>query len=262
MSSIPSLFSSNQPLQQATFSGGYVANNGAENNLLDLMYDGFYALFLLKNGNAPKDDAVFLKKLQDFLHDVDNRAKKLGISADYVNDAKYAYCAAVDETILRSTFSIRATWERRPLQLVLFGDQLAGETFFKKLEEIRIKGAAHVQVLEVFYVCLLLGFQGRYLLESPEKLPYLTARLGEEIANIKGKSAGFAPNWDRPDQVSHRIRSEMPLWGVAATLALISILVFMSINKVLTKHTNEVISHYNEVIQMAPNQASFNMTLP
>lgn len=262
MANTPSLLNLNQQPSNLPFSSGYTAHSGSDKNLLDLMYDGFYALFLLKNGNSPKDETAFLKKLQGFLNTVDNNAKKLGISADDVYAAKYAYCAAVDEIVLRSTFSIRSSWERHPLQLVLFGDQLAGENFFKKLEELRLKGATHVQALEVFYMCLLLGFQGRYMLESPEKLPYLTSRLGEEIANIKGKSAGFSPFWDRPDQISNRIRSEMPLWVVAAILALVSLLAFIGINKMLTKHTNEVISHYNEIIQMAPHQASFNMTLP
>jgi len=262
MANTPSLLNNNQPSQNFTFSSGYTTNNGAERNLLDIMYDGFYALFLLKNDNAPKDETAFLKKLQGFLASVDNNAKKLGISADDVYAAKYAYCAAVDEIVLRSSFSIRASWERHPLQLVLFGEQLAGENFFKKLEELRLKGPVHIQALEVFYMCLLLGFQGRYLLESPEKLPYLTARLGEEIANIKGKSAGFSPFWERPDQVSHRLRSETPLWVVASILALVSLLAFIGINKMLTKHTTEVISQYNDIIQMAPHQASFNMMLP
>lgn len=39
------------------------------NTLLDLMYDGFYALFLLKNRCAPKDEADFAAKMQRFLTD-------------------------------------------------------------------------------------------------------------------------------------------------------------------------------------------------
>ena len=53
---------------------------------------------------------------------------------------------------------------------MLFGDQLAGENFFNRLESLRARGSAHLQALEVFHMCLLLGFQGRYIIEGSEKL--------------------------------------------------------------------------------------------
>lgn len=98
-----------------------------------------------------------------------------------IENAKYAFCAAMDEIILASSFSIRPLWERNPLQLRLFGEHLAGENFFDKLETMRIDPVANVEVLEVFYTVLLLGFQGKYLIEGTEKLDYLISRLGQEI---------------------------------------------------------------------------------
>jgi type VI secretion system protein ImpK len=67
-------------------------------------------------------------------------------------------------------FGIRAAWKRRPLQLTLFGKLLAGKKFFQYLEECRAQGAARLQSLEVFHLCLLPGYRGKYLLERPEKL--------------------------------------------------------------------------------------------
>lgn len=246
----------------ASASFGNEANMSSAHTLMDLMYDGFYALFLLKNGNAPKDEANFARKMQQFLNSIDGSARKLNISAEDVHAAKYAFCAAVDETVLRSTFSIRDSWARHPLQLVLFGDQLAGENFFQKLEELRSKGNPHLQALEVFHMCLLLGFQGRYLLESPEKLHYLTARLGEEIAHIKGKPAVFAPNWDRPDQIVNKLRTETPLWIIAAIFAVVALGTFTGINKLLSHNTQTSIAAYNDIIRMAPHPATLILTLP
>jgi type VI secretion system protein ImpK len=260
MNTAPSLLGNNIPLTGSPL-GNEAAMNSAH-SLMDLMYDGFYALFLLKNGNAPKDEASFARKLQQFLSTVDVNAKKLQISAEDIHMAKYAFCAAVDETVLKGNFAISESWSRHPLQLVLFGDQLAGENFFMRLEELRSKGTPHVQALEVFHMCLLLGFQGKYLLESPEKLHYLTARLGEEIANIKGKPAVFSPHWDRPDQIINKLRTETPLWVIAAIFAGLSMVIFTLVNQVLTHHTLNTISGYNDIIQMAPHPATLILTLP
>nr|WP_229422091.1 MULTISPECIES: type IVB secretion system protein IcmH/DotU [Massilia] len=230
--------------------------------LLDLMYEGFYALFMLKNGSGPQNNTDFQRKTTQFLEDFTRGAKKQGASADDIDASKYAFCAAVDEIILRSNFSIRDEWERRPLQLVLFGDQLAGENFYHRLESLRTRGSTHLQALEVFHMCLLLGFQGRYILEGSEKLNYLTARLGDEIANMKGRRGGFAPHADRPDQIVHKLRSDLPLWVLCSVFGLICILGYVGLRTSLNKSTDERMSAYNDVVKLAPRAANLTITLP
>jgi type VI secretion system protein ImpK len=231
-------------------------------SLLDLMYDGFYALFMLKNGNAPQDDEAFAARMTQFLDEFGRAAKKQGASADDIDATKYAFCAAVDETILRSTFPIRDTWARKPLQLVLFGDQLAGENFYKRLEALRLRGAAHLQALEVFHMCLLLGFQGRYALEGSEKLNYFTSRLGDEIAHLKGKRGGFAPHAERPDSVVHKLRNDLPLWVLGTTFALICLVGYLALRTTLGRATETRMAAYNDVVKMAPRAANLTITLP
>lgn len=252
----PSLLSGTVPNQ------AFTDTSHSARSLLDLMYDGFYALFLLKNRCAPKDEADFAAKMQRFLADFERGAKKLNASSDDIHAAKYAFCAAVDEIILRSQFNIRNAWERRPLQLVMFGDQLAGENFFNRLDELRQKGSAHIQALEVFHMCLLLGFQGKYTLEGPEKLNYLTARLGDEIAQMKGKPSGFAPCWDRPDHVTNELRNEVPMWTVCSILALLALSGYMGLNWMLSRSTVEGINGYNDIVKLAPRSAHITITLP
>jgi len=230
--------------------------------LLDLMYDGFYALFMLKNGNGPHDDTAFAQKMLQFLDDFGRSAKKQNASPDDVDAAKYAFCAAIDEIILRSNFTIRDAWARRPLQLQLFGDQLAGEHFFNRLEELRARGSAHLHALEVFHMCLLLGFKGRYVLEGSEKLNYLTARLGDEIAHIKGKRGGFAPHAERPDQIAHKLRSDLPLWVLYSVFGLICVLGYVGLRTSLDRNSQTRMNAYNDVVKMAPRAANLTITLP
>jgi len=238
------------------------AASNAPQTLLDLMYDGFYALFMLKNGSGPQENAEFAHKMTQFLDDFNRGARRHGASPDDIDAAKYAFCAAVDEIILRSNFGIRDSWERRPLQLVLFGEQLAGENFFHRLEALRARGSAHLQALEVFHMCLLLGFQGRYILEGSEKLNYLTARLGDEIANMKGKRGGFAPHAERPDQIVHKLRSDLPVWVLCSVFGLICVLGYIGLRTSLGRGTEERIAAYNDVVKLAPRQANLTITLP
>ncbi|ADJ65512.1 type IVB secretion system protein IcmH/DotU [Herbaspirillum seropedicae] len=257
MTSPPSLLDPT-PLQMPVTTGAPINAR----SLLDLIYDGFYALFMLKNGGTPVDDVSFESKMQKFLGEVERNAKKINASPDDIYAAKYAFCASVDEIILRSKFGIRPAWERRPLQLTMFGDQLAGENFFHKLEELRLHGNAHIQALEVFHMCLLLGFQGKYALEGPEKLNYLTARLGDEIAHLKGKSAGFAPHWERPDAVINKLRNDVPLWVVISLFALITLFAYLGVRWMLISDTENGLAGYSDIVKLAPRTANLTITLP
>lgn len=261
ISARPSLLGESLPGNNTTAYSA-VESDTTSHSLMDLMYDGFYLLFLLKSRNAPQDDSTFSERITRFLEDFDRNAKKLGSSAEDIHAAKYAFCAAVDEIILRSDFSIRAVWERHPLQLTLFGDQLAGEHFFERLETLRARGGIHLQALEVFHMCLLLGFSGKYLMEGTEKLHYLTARLGDEMALLKGKNAGFSPHWARPDQIMNKLRHEVPLWILGSIFALIATVAYSGLHWRLDNATLSSLNAYNEIIQLAPHAASITITLP
>jgi type VI secretion system protein ImpK len=231
-------------------------------SLVDLMVEGFYALFLLKCGCGPQDQTSFADRMTGFLGEVDRSAKALGIPADDVTAAKYAFCAAVDEIILGSVYAIREAWETRPLQLRLFGDQLAGEHFFQRLEDLRAKGSAHLQALEVYHLCLLLGFQGRFALDGRDRLNYLTARLGDEIARMRGKSRTFAPHAERPDQIVHKLRSDTSLWVLCGVFALAGLGAYLGYRNALGHETDRALARYNDLIKLPPRSANVTITLP
>lgn len=230
--------------------------------LMDLMYDGFYLLFLLRAKQGPSDADAFRSHIKEFLTGLERGATKLGSSAEDVHLCKYAFCATVDEAILMSQFKVRDAWQRQPLQLQFFGEQLAGEQFFAKLEALRREGASRVQILEVFHMCLLMGFQGKYLIEGSEKLNYLTARLGDEIAHLRGSRAAFAPHWAPPDQVRNRLKNEVPLWVIGSVFALLGVLAFTAMRWQLGRSTERDLAAYQEVVKLAPQAAHVTITLP
>lgn len=230
--------------------------------LVDLMHEGFHMLSLLRNGSAPPGEAEFAAAIRRFLEDFGNAAREQHIAAEDIEAAKYAFCAALDEIILASSFPLRDAWERRPLQLLLFGDQLAGEHFFDKLEHLRLRGSERLQALQVFHMCLLLGFKGRYALEGSDRLAYLAARLGDEIAHLRGKGKGFAPRAGRPDNVAHKLQSNGPLWIAAGVFVLAALASFGIMRFTLDRSTGSTLAAYQDVVKQPPRPATLTVSLP
>lgn len=230
--------------------------------LVDLMHEGFHMLSLLRHGSVPPGETEFAASIRSFLDAFSSEARALHMATEDIEDAKYAFCAALDETILASSFPLRDAWERRPLQLLLFGDQLAGEHFFDKLEQLRLKGAERLQALQVFHMCLLLGFRGRYALEGADRLPYLAARLGDEITHLRGKGRGFAPRAARPDNIAHKLQSNAPYWIAGGIFVLAAFATFGAMRYSLASSTESALAAYQDVVKQPARQATLSVTLP
>jgi type VI secretion system protein ImpK len=207
-------------------------------SLKDLLEDGIYLVFLLRSENPPTSCAEFNTRVDQYLATFDRVCRTFGKSLDAVQHARYAFCAVLDEVILSSGMAFRGEWRSAPLQSRLFGEHLAGEGFFDRLDRLRQSPAENIELLEVFHTCLLLGFQGKYLLEGTEKLNYLMARLGQEIASIRGPGRGFAPSWKLPLKFNEYVRHELPVWLFFALLALMAVGVFWGCQWVLNERMN------------------------
>jgi type VI secretion system protein ImpK len=229
---------------------------------MELLYPGFYMVFLLRSGHAPPQAGEFRARVKALLDSVEQGARRLQLPASDTADARFAFCALLDEVVLVSKLDIRQEWACRPLQLELFGEHMAGERFFDRLEALRREGAARLGPLEVFHMCLLLGFRGRYVLEGPEELDYLTARLGDEIVHLQGRRAAFAPHGLAPDRPVHKLQREVPLWAMGAVFVALALVAFIGMRVQLDRSTEREMAPYSDVVQLAPLPAQVTITLP
>jgi len=225
----------------AKSSAPLAARSSTELSLRDLLEDGVYLLFLLRDGNAPSSCAEFNQRIDQFLANYEKQARNLSKPTEAIEHSRYAFCALLDEIVLASGFPLRDEWARLPLQLRLFGENLAGEGFFDRLRSLRADPVKHIEALEVFYVCLLLGYKGKFLLEGEEKLDYLTSQLGQEIQRIRGAKPEFAPNWGLPHRFQNFVRNELPLWFYYSMLALVAATIFVTYWVLLDKQVAPIL---------------------
>jgi type VI secretion system protein ImpK len=113
-----------------------------------------------------------------------------GYNADDIKMATLALVGFLDESVLNLRNPMFADWPRKPLQEELFGIHMAGEIFFRNLEQLmgRADSADLADLLEVHYLCLLLGYGGRYSIGGKGELQSLTTATGDRIKRIRGAS--------------------------------------------------------------------------
>ncbi len=110
------------------------------------------------------DPAVFRTQVRRALQQSESFAQSLGGPPEDVRLASFAVTSLLDETILYSSNPAFRDWAQKPLMLDLYGTLHAGETFFEYLTAIlnRREDSAAMDLMEVYLLCLMLGFRGRY----------------------------------------------------------------------------------------------------
>jgi type VI secretion system protein ImpK len=156
----------------------------------------------LRAGRQTAADAdAFRAHAKHVLAAAERDAMAAGYSGDDVWLARFAAVAFLDESVLNSGQLIFQDWARRPLQEELFGSHLAGEAFFKYLRQLleRADSPELADLLEVFQLCLLLGFQGRFNGSGQGgELHAFTQRTGEKVARIRGPLGELSAGWRPP----------------------------------------------------------------
>lgn len=143
----------------------------------------------------------------------DARRQAEGENLDPKDYAHYAAVALVDEAIMTSEWPGADQWRREPLQKHYFDNFLAGEHFFSRLDELR--GGAEDDLLEVYFLCLCAGFQGRFR-DDREELRSRRRKLFQQLRPVDPKDEkhlteeAYGRNLERS-----LVRSRFPLWWLA-----------------------------------------------
>jgi type VI secretion system protein ImpK len=161
------------------------------------------------------------------LEEFESRAKTERFDPGDIADAKFALAAFVDEVVLSAEWPGIEQWAEDPLQLHYFGTYLAGEDFFLKLDAIRSQAKARAGALNVYYQCLLLGFKGKYGIESPDKLDSLKRAIKNELEREQPPNpTELCPQWKPADSPASQT-NKLPRWFIYACLAVVAACVLL-----------------------------------
>ncbi|MCZ2151205.1 MAG: type IVB secretion system protein IcmH/DotU [Bryobacterales bacterium] len=154
------------------------------------------------NRQPVTDAAAFRHQVREALKTGDAEARRRGYTAEDIQLAIFAVVAFLDETILNLRWPAFADWPRQPLQEELFGHHIAGEIFFQNLQALlgRNDSQELADLLEVYQICLLLGFAGRYSIGGRAELRSMIEAVHLKIKRIRQSGPEISPRWALPNE--------------------------------------------------------------
>jgi type VI secretion system protein ImpK len=164
------------------------------------------------------------------MHEVrafDDRLRSAGIAPEDALVARYLLCTFFDSAVLNTPWGAQSDWSGQSLLVVFHKEKSGGEKFFQILERVSAQPARYIDVIELQYVCLLLGYEGMYRIDERgqtrlAELQHGLFRIIRETRQLRDEE--LSPHWQGVEDKRNPIFRYVPWWIVGcAGLAVIAI---------------------------------------
>ncbi len=182
-------------------------------------------------------------KLQDEIKQYELNASAAGIANEKILQARYVLCTTLDEIIVSTPWGRDSDWSNQSLLSIFHGETWGGEKFFLLLDRLQKEPVKNLDILELMYVLLSLGFQGKFrVIENGRgEVESLREDLYRQLRSLKKDfKRELSLNWHGISDPRGVLIRYVPLWVVAALSCVILLAIFASFTYMLNQSATPV----------------------
>ncbi len=212
----------------------------------------------LKHSYEGEDLHALNQRLSAELKLFEHRALHDGAESSQVMAARYVLCTAIDEAVVTTPWGNESEWSQMSLLSSFHNETFGGEKFFQLLERLSRNPVKHLPMLELMYLCLSLGFEGKYRVMPRGMLELEAVRdsLYRQIRQLRGDvPREVSPHWQGLRDTRRRLVRIVPWWMVALFTLICLGMLYAGFAWVLGEQRDTVLQPYQPVdptIQVEP----------
>jgi type VI secretion system protein ImpK len=197
----------------------------------------------LRHSPAHADPEGLRNQLVRDVRKFEGCARSQGLQDATVLPARYVLCSLLDEAVLGTPWGSESVWAKQGLLISFHKEAWGGEKFFQALERLIAYPSGNLHLLELIYLCLAFGFEGRYRVREGgrDQLEAIRDRLYQTIRTQRGDpEPALSPHWQGvPGRRDPLIRT-IPLWVLSAVAAALLLVMFTTFNLSLHRDSDPV----------------------
>jgi type VI secretion system protein ImpK len=177
--------------------------------------------------SPPADIARLREQAVEQVRRFERQAHDAQVPAQTITAARYVLCTMLDEAVGNAPWGEASGWTQKTLLVTFHGETYGGAKFFQILDRLGADFSRHLDLIELMYICLALGFGGRYLVEPGglARLADIQDTLYRRIRGLReAPVAELSPHWRGLEDRRNPVVRHVPIWvlGVAAAVILLS----------------------------------------
>jgi len=199
---------------------------------------------------------------QDLIHEIrafEAQVHTQGYRSEIILLARYILCSALDEIILTSAWGEQSQWYKHKLLTTFHGEDWGGERFFTILERLSADPAIHVDLLELIYICLSLGYLGKYRLidNSQLELDEIIEKLYQSIRWQRGDVRKELAISEQPihklpevtQEILNNNSQPLPIWLLGIFTVMLMLTLYAGFNFMLNSSITPVYQQLTSILQ-------------
>lgn len=173
-----------------------------------------------------------------------------GFAPEIVLAARYVICSVLDETVLNTPWGSESAWAQRTLLSVFHNETSGGEKFFLILDRMCQSPSDNIFMIEFMYICLSLGFEGKYRLSNRGR--DAIEQIRDELFSIIRRHRGdyertLAEKWQGLGKTHRTLTEYIPLWVIGVAVGCLLVLSFSGFRWYLYKTSTPLAGQIAEI---------------
>ncbi|QUM80941.1 type VI secretion system protein TssL [Moritella sp. 5] len=176
-----------------------------------------------------------------------------------IDAAKFCVCAFIDETVMTMPWGRNSAWAQNSLQSHFYHETFGGEHFYQLLDESVANMVEMVFVVELQYLCLSLGYQGKYRVtkNAEQLIESLRDNLGLALKNHHGRrEKRLSDNLQVAQVGSVKAKFELPIWVTASIAAALLAASFIGLRFNVNENADLVYQQVLNLVDRKPEATS------
>ncbi|KAF1019748.1 MAG: hypothetical protein GAK37_03659 [Pseudomonas sp.] len=204
----------------------------------------------LKHSETREDLHKLNERLTAGLKLFEMRALHNGAESSQVMGARYVLCSVVDEAVVTTPWGNESEWSQMSLLSSFHNETFGGEKFFQLLDRLSKNPVKHLPMLELMYLCLALGFEGKYRVQARGMLELEGIRdaLYRQIRQLRGDvPRELSPHWEGLNDQRRNLVRIVPAWMVVLFTVVCLVVMYSGFAWVLGEQRDTVLQPYQPI---------------
>ncbi|WP_053148728.1 type IVB secretion system protein IcmH/DotU [Pseudomonas sp. Pf153] len=201
----------------------------------------------LKQSRDRQDLQTLKRELTWDLEQFEARASHQGVENSQLIAARYVLCTVLDEAVVTTSWGHGSGWSQMSLLSTFHNETFGGEKVFQLIDRLSKDPVKHLPMLELLYLCLSLGFEGKYRIQVRGVLELEDIRntLYRQIRQVRGEvPRELSPHWEGLEGERRPPIRIVPAWTVAIITLVCLAVMYSSFAWVLGEHRESVLQRY------------------
>ncbi|HET8801790.1 MAG TPA: type IVB secretion system protein IcmH/DotU [Marinobacter sp.] len=186
------------------------------------------------------------QRVVDDVSAIDRELVEQGYERPTVVAYRYVLCAFIDEAVLGTDWGAHSVWSQHSLLSRFHNETWGGEKVFAILARMEKEPDRYRDMLSFIYLCLCLGFEGRYKVMDNGRDEYeqIVRGLHEQLKTLRAEPepATLADAQANVTPARNRLRNGLPIWGIGGLFIAAMAGIYTLYNMALEDRIRDVLS--------------------